>query len=526
METATKTDTATGALSVLLVEDNDVDAMSLERLLERALPISPTIARARELQEGIALLNDGSFDVIFLDVCLPDGDRQATFDWLQANAPNVPVIVLTGLPDDAAATDALRQGAQDFLVKDRVDATTVARSLRFALERHRLQHELVTARTRESELKDRLLSHVSHELRTPLTAIMQFAAILRDGIAGEVNAKQCEFLEIITRNATQLKAMIGTLMDVSRISTDKLRCDLGVGKLQPVIAGILSSLAPRAAENGLQLSLEPGDPLPAAVFDPSRIEEVVTNLLENAFKFTPPGGAVTVATSLHEDNGARLRITVRDTGIGIPSEQLEAVFDRLTQIGQGSDTSRRGLGLGLYLCREIVHQHGGRIWATRNPDLGTSFHFELPAYRLRDYLEHALGRSDIATTDVCLMQIVVRAEQPAAIAKGARSVHRQVVETVERCIVKQSDVVLPGRRPTGAQLAVHCLIRSGPDGAAAVERRLRQEFEEQGRLQPRGFSIEVKGHQASEADGPRGSRSLATVTAHFEKIIESTRAAT
>ncbi|MBL8736723.1 MAG: hybrid sensor histidine kinase/response regulator, partial [Planctomycetes bacterium] len=170
-------------LSILVVEDEDFDAAALFRQLDRALPIAPNVHRAGTLAEASSLVGHGSFDVAFLDLCLPDGQSEACLEWLQEAAQKMPVIVLTGLPDDLLATSALRKGAQDYLVKERMDPTAVMRSLRFAVERYRLQHELVAARTRESQLRDRLLSHVSHELRTPLTAIVQFGAILRDGIA-------------------------------------------------------------------------------------------------------------------------------------------------------------------------------------------------------------------------------------------------------------------------------------------------------------------------------------------------------
>ena len=247
-----------------------------------------------------------------------------------------------------------------------------------ALARERIVHEeLDLARRAQLELKDQLLSHVSHELRTPLTAAHQFVAIVQDGIAGPVTDRQSEYLDITTRNLTQLSRMIGDLLDASRSETGKLKVEPEAVRIDHLLGEVIPATRAAAADRGIDVTLDAPAHMPTVLADPGRVRQVVTNLVDNALKFTPSGGHVTIRAELDEDR-AFARVSVADTGRGIPPEDLDHLFERLYQAGTDDSVSRQGLGLGLFISREIVLRHGGRIWAESEVGRGSSFHFTLP----------------------------------------------------------------------------------------------------------------------------------------------------
>lgn len=234
--------------------------------------------------------------------------------------------------------------------------------------------ELDRSRREQLRLKDQLLSNVSHELRTPLTAAFQFVGLVLDGIAGPMNDRQKEYLEVAQRNLKQLTRMIGDLLDTTRSESGKLNIEIGRVRIDALLAEIVRSAVSPAAERGLELVLDAAAPLPEALSDAGRVRQVVTNLLDNALKFTPSGGRVTVRAA--PDDGF-VRVSVEDTGKGIPAEAQKRLFQRLYQ-ADDDVAGRRGLGLGLYISREIVNRHGGRMWVESEVGRGSTFHFTLP----------------------------------------------------------------------------------------------------------------------------------------------------
>jgi signal transduction histidine kinase len=247
-------------------------------------------------------------------------------------------------------------------------------------ERRRTQEALERERLEQMRLKDQFLSHVSHELRTPLAVIHQFVSILQDGIGGPLTDEQREYLEMTMRNVEQLRGMIGDLLDVTRAQTGRLRIAPERMSLAELIEDVLASLSIVVGQKDIALCADLPADLPDAHADPDRVRQVLINLIGNACKFTDPGGRITVAVA----NGAgpsdkgHMLVQVSDTGRGIPQDQLEHVFDQLYQVDADDAASRQGLGLGLYICRELVTQQGGRIWAESEPGRGSVFSFTVP----------------------------------------------------------------------------------------------------------------------------------------------------
>jgi signal transduction histidine kinase len=245
----------------------------------------------------------------------------------------------------------------------------------------------VRARTTELQTSNSMLERrnreiqnfyhtLSHELKTPLTSAREFVAIVIDGLAGPLNEKQNEFLHIALESCDQLRVYIDDLLDAARLETGKLQVQLAPSSLRDVVSQTISRFDRLAKERQISLSCECGD-LPPAMVDPLRIMQVLTNLLSNALKFTPPGGSIRVRVLTDPDDARRQRISVRDDGCGIAADQLDRIFDRLYQVKSDATPVSPSLGLGLFICRELLALHGAKIAVASIQGKGTRFSFSV-----------------------------------------------------------------------------------------------------------------------------------------------------
>lgn len=238
--------------------------------------------------------------------------------------------------------------------------------------------------TREKELdemKSQLLSTVSHELRTPLASIKGFATtLLREDVRWDEESRR-EFLSIIDEESDRLSELIGNLLDMSRIEAGTLRVELEPTDLRPIVAETVAEFQVITRDHQLQASMPPALPLVPA--DPRRVRQVVRNLVDNAVKYSPGGGPITIVVGLAVDS---LEIRVSDQGLGIEPNDLDRIFDRFYQVDSASTRKVGGSGLGLSICKAIVEAHSGRIWAESELGIGSSFYFTLPLEE-NDYAE-------------------------------------------------------------------------------------------------------------------------------------------
>ena len=225
-----------------------------------------------------------------------------------------------------------------------------------------------------SQHKSAFLANMSHELRTPLNAIIGFSQVLRDGMFGEVNAKQQEYLEDILSSGNHLLSLINDVLDLSKVEAGQIELDVAPFLLQEALESGVVMVRERATRDGVQVTVEPTD-VGLVSGDERRVRQVLFNLLSNAVKFTPEGGHVDVRAL--QVNG-EVRVSVADTGPGIAAEDLERIFEEFQQTEAGLE-QREGTGLGLALSKQLVELHGGRIWADSEPGAGSTFVFTLPA---------------------------------------------------------------------------------------------------------------------------------------------------
>jgi signal transduction histidine kinase len=273
-------------------------------------------------------------------------------------------------------------GAPTTVWRWRASLGAIADQLSMALERDRLlmaERETAESLAEQNErlreldaMKDKLVSSVSHELRTPLTSIVGFLEILRSGEVGELTPEQVHLVEIIDRNSHRLERTIGDLLVAARLDSGRMRFDMSSVDLAELASRQVESITAVAADKGTRVRLVVEAELPPVWGDEMRLGQLIDNLLSNAVKFSP-GGTVTVAVGRRGDQAT---LAVSDTGVGIPPEDLDKVFDRFYRASTAGTTV--GTGLGLSIARSIAEAHGGTIGVTSEVGVGTTFRIELP----------------------------------------------------------------------------------------------------------------------------------------------------
>ena len=240
----------------------------------------------------------------------------------------------------------------------------------------------ITHHIEVDRMKSEFVATVSHELRTPLTAIKGYVDLLtRPHIMGDLNPKQARAVEVIQRHVHRLITLVNDLLTLSRLESGRVRIQPEPIDLSPILAETVDEFRRQMADQGRDLTIElaPLPPLPRVYADPQRVRQIVGNLVENACRYTPDGGRVTVQA---QTTGNTVQVSVRDTGIGIKPEDLDKVFERFYRGEHPLVMKTAGTGLGLAIVRQLVEMHGGRIWveSTGVPGEGSTFHFTLPVF--------------------------------------------------------------------------------------------------------------------------------------------------
>jgi PAS domain S-box-containing protein len=234
-------------------------------------------------------------------------------------------------------------------------------------------------------LKDEFIALVSHELRTPLTSIRGYTELLLDGEAGELGDDQRQFLGVVERNAHRLLHLVGDLLFLAQVEAGKLVLDVGAVELGAVASESVEAARPQAEAKGITLTLATG-PVPLVAGDRARIAQLVDNLVSNAIKFTPESGRVDVRVRALRK---RAVLEVRDSGIGIPANERQHLFQRFYRTSTATEQAIQGTGLGLAISKAIVDAHDGRITLTSEEDVGTTFRVELPLGRVAEVSDRA-----------------------------------------------------------------------------------------------------------------------------------------
>lgn len=478
------------ATHVLLIEDNPGDADLVRLRLVESNP-EVDVNCVNRLTDGLESLKRDSPSLVLLDLNLPDSQGAETFRKLLEKAPGIPVVILSGQDDQQLAIKALHQGAQDYLVKGDLTSSDLDRAMRYAVERQALQRSLEMSRKQQLEFKNQFLSHVSHELRTPLTCIHQYITILLDGLAGEVPPEQKTHLGTILKSVNQLNAMVRDLLQAARAESGKITLELYCVPLEELIRLAVSMVHTTAAQKGIGIEVAVERSIPLVQGDPDRILEILVNLLDNAIKFTPADGAVTVQADRMASDADFICISVSDTGCGIQPEARSLIFERLYQDPNAIDNNRKGLGLGLFISRELVTLHHGRIWVASDGATGSTFSFTLPLYSLSKLLFPVITHNGELRDALVLLRVDLRPNSRPPRGNW-KDVCRRSRDLVERSVYLDKDLVLPPMATSGPEQAFFVVASTDLERSAIMRNRVHEQLQKLEELKANGsFSLSV-----------------------------------
>ncbi len=406
---ASATGTPSATVAVLLVEDNEIDARIVQRLLRRANSLDGSAAEfvvtvTRTLAEAVAAVAAKKYDIVLSDLNLPDAFGSQTVATLLGACERTPVVALTGLDEEMIAVEAMRNGASDYFCKDNLTTAALTRTIHYAIERQRVIERLRTvhqqklgamAAQREAEAraavaddlrvakeaaeranrsKSEFLANMSHELRTPLHGMLSFARFGVRRIDSAGRDKLLEYFKQIEESGEVLLRLLNDLLDLSKLEAGRHDFNFAAVNLAQRLATQVAVFDGSMAERKLTISCRVQPELAEVTADVERIDQVIRNLLSNAVKFAPRGSTIQVWI---RNRQATVRLAVGDRGPGIPPDELQMIFDKFAQ-STTTKTKAGGTGLGLSICQEIVAAHGGRIGAANRSEGGARFWFELP----------------------------------------------------------------------------------------------------------------------------------------------------
>lgn len=373
-------------IAVLIVDDKAVDRKLFSATLNNGT-FKYSILEASDIEEGLACCQSNRIDCVLLDQNLRG---QSGVDWIsdfkiRADAPHLPVIMLTGAGDESLAVSALHAGAADYLSKSRASTAALERSIHNSIQKADLYREVeeersgreamhVKLRQKNEELQS-LYHTVSHELKTPLTAARELVSLLLDEAGGPLSETQRDFLDTTLGCCDRLSFLLNNWLDTVRSETGKLQLNLAPSAIAEVVRQTVKTYDVLAQKNSIKLISTISD-VGIVQLDPERFQQTLTNLLSNAFKFTEPGGQVEVICRNASEE--YVEVLVADSGRGIPDGHLEQIFSPFFQSQERDTRESQGMGLGLHVCRTIVDLHGGELTVQSKVGSGSTFKIQLP----------------------------------------------------------------------------------------------------------------------------------------------------
>lgn len=382
-------------ISVLLIEDNPGDAFLIQGMLGATHTGCFQLEHVERLQDAISLLEQQSFNVILLDLSLPDSKGLQSLETLEQHSPSVPVVILTGQNDEAFATQAVHTGAQDYLVKGQVTQEVLARTIRYAIERQK-SDEILRQRTLELEQANQDLQYqaqqlaavnadleafnhtIAHDLRHPLAGIKTACALLTASMENQ-NTRASRYVHTIQDYSQQMGVVFEGLLQLAQLSHSPLQMQtVDLSATAQMIAKQLKTQDSRPVEIAIA-------PRISVQGDSRLLWMLLDHLLSNAWKFTAncPQPRIEFGSCLASDLSVAQKplplpdshcvYFVKDNGTGFDMQHSDQVFAPFQQLVQND----KGQGIGLTMARCIANRHGGQLWCTAVPNRGATFYWTL-----------------------------------------------------------------------------------------------------------------------------------------------------
>lgn len=363
---------AMGEIKLLLIEDDEDDYIITRDLLEDIASDRYRLDWAQDLDTARDLLQLNAHDVCLMDYALGAVDGISLLKEAQTLGFTRPIIMLTGQDDDVLDQQALAAGAVDYLVKSVLTKSRLERAIRYAVARREMELERIERLRAESEnrAKSEFLAHLSHELRTPLTSILGYTDLL----LRQPQHKVVEYLNIIKRNGHHLLSLLNDVLDLSKIEAGKLDIEDQMVDLPQLLNDLYHLLRVRAEDKDIQLCFGADGGIPWLVrTDPTRLRQILLNILGNAIKFTDQGKVEMEIDVVGGAPTVLLEFRIRDTGVGIAPDDLPRLFKPFSQAQLGDEHRHEGTGLGLAISHRLAQRLGGDIKVDSTPGQGSCF---------------------------------------------------------------------------------------------------------------------------------------------------------
>lgn len=372
-------------LKILHIEDNPGDVLLVEELLYNNRYFQYFFEDANTLNAALEKLKNNTYDVILIDLGLPDSRGLEGVKKIIDIQPNTPVIVITGSNNELDGQNAVNIGAQGYIEKAQLTDKTIVQSILFSLER--IEH-LNKIRKSEQELeiknnklkeaidaKDRLITIISHDLRSPLASVTSLLEILSQDFNDLDAEAHIKIINSCFRSAKRTSELVENLLMWARSQSEQIKLNTQEVNLSFLLTDVIESLQSTADLKSILLK---NRVVPDTWFfgDRETIATVLRNLISNAIKFTPEGGIISIEKSILSET--EIAIHVKDTGVGISDENIQKIFD----IGEGYTTAgtneEKGSGFGMILCKEFVERNKGKLWMESTLGKGSTVSFTLP----------------------------------------------------------------------------------------------------------------------------------------------------
>lgn len=389
-------------LRVLLVDDDELDRRLVKLVLVQSRGnVKFQVETAASLHEAFEKLLNGVYDIILQDLNLTDCRGTEIVLKISGIVPNVPIVVLTGFEDEETGIEAIRSGAEDYLVKGSGLEYTLVKTIRYAIERKKSKASLIDAKqeleqtnamllsttneanklAREAEkanvAKSQFMANISHEIRTPMNAIIGFGEVL---IEEPITEQQNSYVKLILNNAKQLLELINDILDFSKLEAGGMQVENTACDIYELLANLELEMKPEADKRNLKFDLTCAPLVPRMIkTDRNKLRQCLVNLVSNAIKFTEKGKVEIFVDTIACESKPFVEFRVVDTGIGIPVDKQGTIFEAFTQADGSMTRKYGGTGLGLAVTRQLIRLMGGNIDFTSVQNIGSTFRLMVPA---------------------------------------------------------------------------------------------------------------------------------------------------
>ncbi len=370
---------------ILVVDDEIGICQAVQRALQ---PTGFQVDTTTSGEKCLDIIQKGNYDLVLLDVMMPGVNGIELIASIHEHDPEIVCIIITGYATVELAVQAIKNGAYDFLTKP-FSLDDLLLAVNQGLERHKLSLEARRAEAAEAEArqlaaekerleeldraKQQFINLVTHELKAPVAAIQNYLYIIRDGYASP--EEQAGLLEKCLVRSEEELTLLSDLLELGKIQAMESQAKSSTASLKDALEGVLETFKEQIAQKHLVLDVSITDPIPPVTGLPEQLKSLWGNLIDNAIKYTPENGSISVRLYTEQGN---VMGEVSDTGIGIPPEEQGRLFGEFFRARNAKDLEIRGTGLGLVIVKRVVEAAGGRISVQSEPGRGSTFKFRIP----------------------------------------------------------------------------------------------------------------------------------------------------